>query len=417
MDRRFAPYVILGPLALSLALLPAAARGAPQPSHGTGRVAPGRAAPGRAAPGRAAPGRAAPDARGMPSASRAAARRAAARRAAARALHSRARPRSGSRKRPRVAVLILQTGMRSSELADNLTEVLLVSLSTRGQFQVVGKEVVKTQLGGVEKRVLECVGNRTCVGNVATSLALDYLIVGTLGKLESTWMYNLYFIDAASGGERKRVHRRVKGGLEKLTRSLDRSLAELLKPRVKPGVLLVRGNPSGAKVHIDDQFAGTVPLRRTGLKPGTLRVRVEADGYFPGLRSVTIRAGETTTLDLRLLKVPPRKATWKLYLAWSSLGLSVVAGASAIATGVLSGRRRGVTQAELLADLARRTRLARVANAMIGVSAVAGVTWAALLIFAHKGFFSGGREAQGPRVSFGAAPTRGGAYVSGGVKW
>lgn len=316
--------------------------------------------------------------------------------------------------KPRVAVLLMQTGVTSSELADNLTEVLLVNLSTRGKFQVVGKEVVKTQLGGVEKRVLLCVGNRTCVGNVATSLALDYLIVGTLGKLESTWMYNLYFLDAASGGELKRVHRRVTGDLAKLTRSLDKSLAELLKPRIKPGVVRVVGNVRGAKVHIDDAFAGTVPLRRAGLKPGTLRLRIEADGYFPTKRTVAVVPGKTIVVRIVLVRVPPRKPTWKVYLAWSSFGVALAAAAAAGATGGLSRRVRGTTQAELLADLDRRRNLALVANVMIGVSAAAAVTSAALFIFARKGFFTGGRERPG-QVS--VTPVPGGAYVSGGFRW
>ncbi len=320
---------------------------------------------------------------------------------------------SGDRK-PRVAVLILQTGVTSSELADNLTEMLLTNLSTRGKFQVVGKEVVKNQLGGLEKRVLECVGNRTCVGNVATSLALDFLIVGTLGKLESTWMYNLYFIDAASGGERKRVHRRVTGDLAQLTRSLDKSLTELLKPRVKPGVVRVLGNIRGAKIHMDDAFVGTVPLRRTGLKPGTIRLRIEADGYFFAERTVVVVPGKTIVVRFVLVPVPPRKATWKVYLAWSSFGVSLAAAAAAGATGGLSRKVRGTTQAELLADLDRRRRLALVANVMIGVSAAAALTSAALFIFARKGFYVGGRERQG---LLSIAPMPGGATVSGGFRW
>lgn len=321
------------------------------------------------------------------------------------------------RKKARVAVLILQTGVASSELADNLTEVLLVNLSTRGKFRVVGKEVVKTQLGGVEKRVLECVGNRTCVGNVATQLALDYLIVGTLGKLESTWMYNLYFIDAASGGERKRVHRRVTGDVAKLTQSLDKSLAELLKPRIKPGILRVLGNVPGAKVHIDDQFAGTVPLRRAGLKPGKVRVRIEADGYYSSERTVAVAPGQTMVVRFVLVRVPPRKPTWKLVLAWSAFSVALAAGTSAVATGVLSRKSRGTTQAQLLEDLDRRKKLALVTNVMIGVSAASAVTWAALLIFARKGFYSGGPERAAPRTSFRVSPLPGGAYVSGGFRW
>ncbi|MFH2006977.1 MAG: PEGA domain-containing protein [bacterium] len=313
-----------------------------------------------------------------------------------------------------MAVLILQTGMATSELADNLTEVLLVNLSTRGNFRVVGKEVVKGQLGGEEKRVLECVGNRTCVGNVATSLGLDYLIVGTLGKLEATWMYNLYFIDAASGGERKRVHRRVTGDIPALTKSLDKSLAELLKPRVKPGVVRVEGNVKGAKIHIDNQFAGTVPLRQPVPKPGTIRLRVEADGYYSAEKTVTVAAGQIVVVKILLARIPPRVKTWKFHFAWAAFGVSLVAGAAAGVTGGLARRSTGTTQAAVVSDLARRQKLQAASFAMIGVAAAAAITSAALFLFARKGFYRGGRE---QRAFFGVSPTAGGAYASGGVRW
>jgi hypothetical protein len=104
-------------------------------------------------------------------------------------------------------------------------------------------------------------------------------------------------------------------------------------------------------------------------------------------------------------------------LAWSAFGVAVATGASAVATGVLSRKSRGSTQAALIADLDRRRKLATITNALIGVSAATAVTWAALLIFARKGFYKGGRETPRPKVSLGVAPLPGGGYVSGGFQW
>ena len=319
-----------------------------------------------------------------------------------------------AKRKPRVAVLILQTGAASSELADNLTEVLIVNLAAGGRYKVIGKEVVKSQLGGAERLVLQCVGNRTCIGNVATTLGLDYLIVGTLGKLEDTWLYNLYFIDAASAAEVKRIHKRVKGDATGLTKSLGDSLALLLKPKIKPGTVRIESNVAGAKIHIDDQFAGTAPLRRDNLKPGVIRLRVEADGHYAALRKVTVAPGKVVVVRVVLRPVLKRRKTWKFHVAFSTLGVSLAAAVAAGVTGGLSRKARGTTQAELLADLKRRRKLALAANVLIGVSAAAAVTSAAFFIFTHRGFFAGGRER---RVHLEITPLAGGAFVSGGIQW
>jgi hypothetical protein len=314
-----------------------------------------------------------------------------------------------------VAVLILGTGGISAELADNLTEVLIVNISTRGKYRVVGKEVVKSQLGGTEKLVLRCLNNRTCVGNVATSLALDLLIVGTLGQFENTWLYNLYFLDAASAAEKKRVHKRVNGDLGALTKSLDTALAELLRPKVKPASVRVIANVDGAKIHLDDRFAGTVPLERDQLEPGTVRVRVEADGYFPVKKTVQLSPGQTLQVRVRLQKIPPREKTWRFHTAWAGVG--VAAGAALIAgvTGGLSRKKSGDTQVARLQDLERREKLAATANAFAALAGVAAITSAALFLFGRDGFYRGGKKERQAWLE--VSPTRGGAWVGGGVRW
>ncbi len=323
-------------------------------------------------------------------------------------------PRRAVAHRPRVAVLILGTGGISTELADNLTEVLIVNLSARGKVQVVGKEAVKSRLGGTEKLVLRCINNKTCVGNVATSLALDFLIVGTLGKFEDQWLYNLYYLDASSAAEKKRVHKRVRGDVAALTQSLDAALAELLKPRVKPGTLRVEANVAGAKVHLDDEFAGTVPLKREALKPGPLKVRVEADGYYAAERTVQVQSGQTVVVRVELKRILPRVKTWKFHVAWAGVGVAAGSLVIAAVTGGLSRKVTGATQVARLDDVDRRKRVAGTANAFFVIAGAAAITSAALFLFARKDFYRGGKERQ---AWLELSPLPGGAYVSGGVRW
>lgn len=383
---------------LSLLLLPMAtplAHGAP--ASPTPRVA-APARPGPASAGAARP--AAPTTAARPAAPAAAARRARAKR------------------KPRVAVLIVATGGIAVDLADNLTEVLIVNVATRGHFQVVGKEVVKAQLGGTDKQVLRCINNKTCVGNVSTELALDYLIVGTLGKFEDLWLYNLYFIDASSATEKKRVHKRVRGDLSALTKSLDQALAELLRPKPKPARLRVEADVAGATIHVNDQFAGSTPLVRVSDKPGAIRVRVEADGYYGADKTVRLVRGQTVVVKVHLVRIPPRVKTWKFHLAWATLGVALGTGLVAAVTGGLATKKTGATQADRLRDLDRRKNLALVSNLFSGLAGASAITSAALFLFARKGFYRGGKEEQ-PRAKawFEIAPVRGGAAVTGGLRW
>lgn len=318
----------------------------------------------------------------------------------------------------RVAVLIVATGGVDAELADNLTEVLIVSLAGRGLYQVVGKEAVRGQIGETEKEVLRCINNRTCVGNVSTALALDSLLVGTLGKFEDLWLYNLYFLEASSAAERKRVHRRVAGDLGALTKSLEAALVELLKPRVKPGAVRLQANVPGAKVHIDDEFAGTVPLFRGDLKPGAIRLRVEAGGYFPAEREVRVVEGKTLRITVRLVPVEPRTKTWKFHLAWTTSGAAAGFALVAAVTGALSRRSRSDTQVEAWQDVERRRILATTANAMWALAGLSAVTSAVIFGVFHRGFHRGGASERPSREPFfQVLPVEGGGAVQGGFRW
>jgi hypothetical protein len=49
------------------------------------------------------------------------------------------------------------------------------------------------------------------------------------------------------------------------------------------------------------------------------------------------------------------------------------------------------------------------------VASAAAITSACLFIFAHKGFYKGGRDKE--RAFFNVAPLPSGGYVSGGIRW
>ena len=67
-----------------------------------------------------------------------------------------------------------------------------------------------------------------------------------------------------------------------------------------PGALAVASDPPGAAVYVDGQFVGETPLDVKNLPPGDHRVRLVKDGYLENGRIVSITAGKTGTLEVRL---------------------------------------------------------------------------------------------------------------------
>jgi hypothetical protein len=66
------------------------------------------------------------------------------------------------------------------------------------------------------------------------------------------------------------------------------------------GGLAVASDPGGATVYIDGEFAGQTPLSLKRVKPGDHRVRVVKDGYLENARIVTVSAGKSSSLEIRL---------------------------------------------------------------------------------------------------------------------
>jgi hypothetical protein len=89
---------------------------------------------------------------------------------------------------------------------------------------------------------------------------------------------------------------------------IEQRLAEAREVRGAPtappvGRLVVESSPPGARVVIDGTGSGTAPLGPLALPAGAHSIRLELAGHAPEERSVTLEAGGTFTLAVRLLPV------------------------------------------------------------------------------------------------------------------
>jgi hypothetical protein len=321
--------------------------------------------------------------------------------------------------KPKIAVLVLQTGEAEADLADNLTEVLVAELASKGTYEIVGKEEFRGRLGvGAEQAASACLEQPACLGRVGTALGVSKVAAGTIGKRGADYAFSLNLIDIATARVESRVFKMVSGGVAGLVTTLQEAARQLLQPRAEPGaVKIATPAAEGARVYVDDAFIGTTPVKSGNLDAGKHRLRVEKDGYHQWRREVEVPAGTTLDLDLKLNPMPPRRV-WPTYVAWIALTGAVVTAATGTFFGVLSHESpSGDSRAQVLEDVDRKANQARTATILFGVAGALAVTSAVVFIVCWKDIF-GRREssrhaAQTPRLRLLAAPLAGGTAASG----
>ncbi len=105
-----------------------------------------------------------------------------------------------------------------------------------------------------------------------------------------------------------------------------------LRAKARTGGLLVRGQPAGATVRLDDKDVGRLPeVRLRKLRAGPHVLRVTARGHLGLTRTITVAANETRTIDVTLerpivAKPIPKPAPASNVWGWTALGVGVALG-------------------------------------------------------------------------------------------
>lgn len=116
------------------------------------------------------------------------------------------------------------------------------------------------------------------------------------------------------------------------------------RPYYSNGWILVRSDPSGATIYLNDQVSGSTPRNLTA-PIGTSTLRLEMTGYVPAIKEVTVERGEVAIVDPALIPIQttviptptteaPTLATTKTTLPAQKQPLSAFAALVALACGV-----------------------------------------------------------------------------------
>jgi len=70
------------------------------------------------------------------------------------------------------------------------------------------------------------------------------------------------------------------------------------------GTISVRSSPSGASVYLDGSYQGTTPMTISGVVKGGHNIELQKSGYYEWSGTVTVNAGQTTTVSRTLTQIP-----------------------------------------------------------------------------------------------------------------
>jgi hypothetical protein len=317
--------------------------------------------------------------------------------------------------RPKIAALILKSGAVDEELADNLTEVLISRLARSGDYEIAGKEELKTKLGINENMAATCMENLGCIGRVGTELGVTRMVVGTLGRRDTDYLYNLSLIDIATGHVDNRIFEMVAGGkVEGLIAAVQATAERLFQPKIEPGAVRVVSETPGALVYLDDAFIGSSPVRRDGVEPGAHWLRVEKENHLGWKKQVEVPAGSTLQIKVPLAMLPQRRR-WPGQFAASTIivaGLTATVGIVLVSLSSDAPANSAVTRREAIDSADRRFLEGRVGIGLLAGAGGLALTSGILAIAYRRDMFE--REA---KLALGAAPLTDGAMVAAGGRW
>jgi TolB-like protein len=139
-------------------------------------------------------------------------------------------PAPGGR-RARLAVLEIRPLGTEPVKAELLSEVALTEASTFADLEIIGRSDIAALLGFErERQVLGCAEEAGCLAEIGGALGVEYLLVGSLGRLGQLYRIDLKLVDARKARVLLRFGESVEGSEEALVATVQRGVRQLVLP-------------------------------------------------------------------------------------------------------------------------------------------------------------------------------------------
>lgn len=129
----------------------------------------------------------------------------------------------------KLAVLNLQATSVDPGLATTLSEALVGEVAAQSCCQVISTSDIQAMLGFErERQMLTCAEESSCLAEIGGSLGVEKILVGTLGKVDDTYVLALKLIDIRKGTVEARSQDYVEGKAALLLAAIRRRVPELV---------------------------------------------------------------------------------------------------------------------------------------------------------------------------------------------
>lgn len=144
-------------------------------------------------------------------------------------------------KKIRLAVLEIRALGTEESRAELLSEIALTEASSMPGFEVIGKSDITAMLGfEKQKKVMGCTEDSSCLAEIGGALGVDFILVGSLGRIGTLQRLDLKLVDVRKSRVRGRVGVSVQGKEESVVAEVQKAVRDLLDrelgQRADPGL-------------------------------------------------------------------------------------------------------------------------------------------------------------------------------------
>jgi TolB-like protein len=134
-------------------------------------------------------------------------------------------------KKVRVAVMEMRPLGTEAVKAELLSEVALTEASRVAGLEVIGRSDIAAMVGfEKQKQMLGCADDAGCLAEIGGALGVDYVLLGSLGRLGNLYRVDLKLVDARKARVLARTGDSVTGEEEKLVATVQKAVRELVGP-------------------------------------------------------------------------------------------------------------------------------------------------------------------------------------------
>jgi hypothetical protein len=235
-----------------------------------------------------------------------------------------------------VAVLDLKGGAAAAAQASALTTMLTAEVSATKGMRAVSRNELQALLTHQSTAQLVGCDEPKCMADVAALVKADFVVSGSVEKLEGATVVGLTLMSAGGDGQdpaivarQKAAWRGTDNDLLLVVRPLVQRLFDAQNAHTHVGAAEVFA-PEGATLVLDDKAIGTAPVAAIrDLPTGVHRLMVQKDGFADEAVDLVVARNETTIVRVELEEIPLLSQPW----FWATAG-GVVLLAGGTAAGI-----------------------------------------------------------------------------------